>query len=230
MGKKKTRYQQTGKERKEDRSLSSHFLARNFSYQTSCFHLHTWWGRYKNATRRGFYKVPLRTVDTDLMVLANAHMSELDIEELQVALGTGKNFRYIPADDHVSESWQIQGPSCVPCLHWLWHSICICTQGQYDSMGYLECLWLGNGGLYGSLRGSKKFPLWSTSQLSSWVVRKGRKMNWANFPNKDGLVEQCTKKDAAGDNHLKEHQIWLLRRSEVGWTLEITVVNSSTGM
>ena len=30
------------------------------------------------------------------MVLAVAHVSELDIEELWVALGTGKNFRYIP--------------------------------------------------------------------------------------------------------------------------------------
>ncbi|XP_016112345.1 sodium- and chloride-dependent GABA transporter 3-like [Sinocyclocheilus grahami] len=48
----------------------------------------------------GFKKITLCTVDTDVVVLAIAHVSELDIEELWVAFGTGKNFRYIPANEN----------------------------------------------------------------------------------------------------------------------------------
>lgn len=45
-----------------------------------------------DAAREGFKKITLWTVDTDVVVLAIAHVSELDIEELWVAFGTGKNF------------------------------------------------------------------------------------------------------------------------------------------
>ena len=40
----------------------------------------------------GFRKITLRTVDTDVVVLAIANVSELNLEELWVAFGTGNNF------------------------------------------------------------------------------------------------------------------------------------------
>lgn len=46
-----------------------------------------------DAARKGLRKLILRTVDTDVVVLAIAHVCQLDIEELWVAFGTGKNFR-----------------------------------------------------------------------------------------------------------------------------------------
>ena len=41
------------------------------------------------------YKVILRTVDTDVVILAVAAIVEIDIQELWVAFGTGRHFRYM---------------------------------------------------------------------------------------------------------------------------------------
>ena len=45
------------------------------------------------------YKVILRTVDTDVVVLAVTATVEIDIQELWVAFGRGRHFRYIPAQE-----------------------------------------------------------------------------------------------------------------------------------
>ena len=47
--------------------------------------------------------------------------SEVGIQELWVAFGTGKNFRYMPIHEIVTR-----------------HSFVICYKGKEDSMGYLE--------------------------------------------------------------------------------------------
>ncbi len=57
----------------------------------------------QNAVRQGYSKVLIRTVDTDVIVLAVTAAGRLDVEELWVAYGTGKK----------SGSWQLTG--------WLWH-------------------------------------------------------------------------------------------------------------
>ena len=44
----------------------------------------------EDFARRGFRKTSLRTVDTDGVVLAIVIVSELNLEELCVAFGTGK--------------------------------------------------------------------------------------------------------------------------------------------
>lgn len=41
----------------------------------------------------------IRTVDTDVVVLAIAFFDSLDLDELWVAFGTGKKFHYIPAHE-----------------------------------------------------------------------------------------------------------------------------------
>ena len=48
-----------------------------------------------DAGKEGHMKVMLRTVDTDVVVLAVAFFSRLDLGELWIAFGAGKAFRYI---------------------------------------------------------------------------------------------------------------------------------------
>ncbi len=52
-----------------------------------------------DAVSEGFRTFILRTVDSDVVVLAVAAASKLDVRELWVAFGTGKKFRYIPAHE-----------------------------------------------------------------------------------------------------------------------------------
>ncbi|KAG0713094.1 hypothetical protein GWK47_016978 [Chionoecetes opilio] len=52
-----------------------------------------------DAVRDGFQKILLRTVDTDIVVLAVAATTKLKIQELWVAFGTGQHFRYIAAHE-----------------------------------------------------------------------------------------------------------------------------------
>ncbi len=52
-----------------------------------------------DAVNEGFANIQLRTVDTDVIVLAVAAAAKIDVQELWVAFGTGKNFRYIPAHE-----------------------------------------------------------------------------------------------------------------------------------
>ncbi len=49
-----------------------------------------------DAVQKGFRKVCIRTVDTDVVVLAIAMFDRIDPEEFWIAFGTGSNFRYIP--------------------------------------------------------------------------------------------------------------------------------------
>ena len=49
-----------------------------------------------DAAKCGFEKLMLRTVDTDVVVLAIAFFHELPLSELWVAFGVGKHLRYVP--------------------------------------------------------------------------------------------------------------------------------------
>ena len=51
------------------------------------------------AVKQGYNKVSIRTVDTDVVVLAVASAQRLNITELWIAFGAGKNFRYLPAHE-----------------------------------------------------------------------------------------------------------------------------------
>lgn len=52
-----------------------------------------------NAVRQGYSKVSIRTVDTDVVVLAITSAQCLDISELWIAFGAGKSFRFIAAHE-----------------------------------------------------------------------------------------------------------------------------------
>jgi hypothetical protein len=52
-----------------------------------------------DAVNEGYTKVSIRTVDTDVVVLAVTAAQQLNIAELWVAFGTGKNFRHLAAHE-----------------------------------------------------------------------------------------------------------------------------------
>ena len=55
-----------------------------------------------DALRDGFHKIMLRSSDTDVVVLAVAAVARMNVQELWIAFGTGKNFRYIPIHEIVA--------------------------------------------------------------------------------------------------------------------------------
>ena len=50
----------------------------------------------KHASARGLKKVLIRTVDTDVVILAIAYARKLELQELWIAFGVGNHFRYLP--------------------------------------------------------------------------------------------------------------------------------------
>jgi len=52
--------------------------------------------------KNGMRKLMIRTVDTDVVVLAIVYFSQMSISELWIAFGNGKQFRYIPVHEIVN--------------------------------------------------------------------------------------------------------------------------------
>lgn len=50
-----------------------------------------------DAVTNGHTSIVIRTVDTDVVVLAVAVLYKLKLQELWIAFGTGKTFRFLPA-------------------------------------------------------------------------------------------------------------------------------------
>ena len=72
--------------------------------------------RMEDATKQGYTKVSICTVDTDVVFLAVAAAERFSIDELWVAFGTGKSFRFLV----VHEMAQALGPDkCrgLPAFH-----------------------------------------------------------------------------------------------------------------
>ena len=53
----------------------------------------------EDAMKQVYTKVSIRTVDTEVVVLAVAAAERLSIDQLWVAFGTGKNFRFLAAHE-----------------------------------------------------------------------------------------------------------------------------------
>ena len=49
--------------------------------------------------KHSYNQLSIRTVDTDVVVLAVTSAQRLNITELWIAFGAGKNFRYLPAHE-----------------------------------------------------------------------------------------------------------------------------------
>ena len=69
-----------------------------------------------DATNHGYHKVMIRTVDSDVLVLAIAATQQLNIEELWIAFASGKSFRYPPAHE-IARSLGPDKCIALPFLH-----------------------------------------------------------------------------------------------------------------
>ena len=72
--------------------------------------------RIADATERGFNKILVRTVYTDVIVLAAATVQELGMIEIWVAFGMGKDLRYVPVHE-ISASLDPRKSLALPVFH-----------------------------------------------------------------------------------------------------------------
>ena len=70
-----------------------------------------------HAVAHGHRRIQIRTVDTDIVVLAVMVVKKLPLlDELWIAFGTGKNYRYIPAHE-IAASLDPQKALVLPVFH-----------------------------------------------------------------------------------------------------------------
>ena len=69
-----------------------------------------------DAVHKGFQKILLRTVDTDVVILAVAAVAKIKVQEVWVAFGTGQYFRYIAAHE-ISASLGPDKSKALPVFH-----------------------------------------------------------------------------------------------------------------
>ena len=60
----------------------------------TCIFLHA-----AHCAKQGYKKICIKTVDTDVVIIAISHFESLGIEELWIDFGTGNKFRKIPVHD-----------------------------------------------------------------------------------------------------------------------------------
>ena len=70
-----------------------------------------------HAAQEGHSRVVIRTVDTDVVVLAVANVQRIkDVTELWLAFGVGKNLRFIPSHTIASQLGEV-ACSALPFFH-----------------------------------------------------------------------------------------------------------------
>ena len=70
----------------------------------------------KEASNSGMKKISIRTVDTDVVVIATGMFTKLELDELWISFGTGKNFRNIPIHCIVRDLGK-ERSECLPLFH-----------------------------------------------------------------------------------------------------------------
>ena len=69
-----------------------------------------------HASQSGYRKIIIRTVDTDVVVLAVSRVQHLSVDEIWIAFGTGKHFRYLPVHS-IAEQLGPQRSKALPMFH-----------------------------------------------------------------------------------------------------------------
>lgn len=69
-----------------------------------------------HASQSGYRKILIRTVDTDVVVLAVSRLQDLNVDEIWIAFGTGKHFRYLPIHS-IAEQLGPQRSKALPMFH-----------------------------------------------------------------------------------------------------------------
>ena len=75
----------------------------------------------RDAAQRGHMKIMIKTVDTDVVVLAIAVFHMIPVDELWIAIGTGNKLRYLPAHKYACAL----GPEKSRSLP-LFHALTVC--------------------------------------------------------------------------------------------------------
>ena len=84
-----------------------------------------------DADKHGYRNAMLRNVDADVVVLAIAAVSQLNMNELWVAFGVGRNLRYLPAHAMAAALGPLKSKS-LP----IFHSITGCdTVSSFNGIG-----------------------------------------------------------------------------------------------
>ena len=68
------------------------------------------------ASQSGCQKVMFRTVDTDVVALAVSRVRAINVDELWIAFGAGKHFRYLAIHD-IAAQLGPQKEEALPMLH-----------------------------------------------------------------------------------------------------------------
>ena len=104
----------------------------------------------EDAVKQGYDKIPIRTVDKDVVVLAVTSAQRLNTTELCIAFGAVKNFRYLPSHEMANAL----GPDrcdALPMFH------------AFTSCDTVSCFEAGANGLHGTCRE----PMTNSYQLSA---------------------------------------------------------------
>lgn len=76
-----------------------------------------------DAGQQGLKRVMIRTVDTDVVVIAIALRDRLLVNEVWLAFKVGKNFRYIPVHDIVAKLNTMQWALVLLCVYGMRHRL-----------------------------------------------------------------------------------------------------------
>ena len=96
----------------------------------------------KDAVRHGYSNASIRTVDTDVVVLAITSVNRLNLSEPWVAFGTGKSFRFIAAHE-IANTLGPDRCEALPMFHAFtgYDTVsCFGGRGKKNCMGHLDHL------------------------------------------------------------------------------------------
>ena len=96
-----------------------------------------------DCARQGIDNIILHTVDTGVTVLAISNFSRLKISRLWIAFGVGKQYRYIPIQNHRQGSWgrEISSVARFPRIDGLRSDIRILRTREEHSVDHMDVLW-----------------------------------------------------------------------------------------
>ena len=83
----------------------------------------------KNASKDGHTKAYVRTVDTDVVILAISFFQQLGLEELWVGFGTGPTYKDIPVHELSKTILVTNNTNSVTvifsCIYWIRCNLCV---------------------------------------------------------------------------------------------------------
>ena len=152
-----------------------------------------------DAVQKGSKKVVIRTVDTDVVVVAASSFSKINPDELWVAVGTGSRFRYIAIHELVA-AMNSRQCSTLPVFH--------ATTGC-DTVS--------------SFAGRGKKTTWETWKVFPEVTQRSRSRTLKNIQPTQAALKQHIKRACYQANSWNQALVLapdVLDPSEWGWTIQ----------